>query len=78
MTSSDVSVILVKLEHLSDLLDQVHEQVKATNGRVTELEKEQAWRAGNKHAFRPVNMIITTIIAYTTISFITWFLIGKA
>ena len=78
MSEDSVNVILVKLQHLEDMLDQVHTEVKRTNGRVTELEKERAWRDGNKHAIRPIGMIITTIIAYTAISIITWFLIGKA
>lgn len=78
MSEDSVQVILVKLQHLEEMLDKVHTEVKRTNGRVTELEKERAWRDGNKHAIRPIGMIVTTIIAYTTISFITWFLIGKA
>lgn len=78
MSEDSVNVILVKLQHLEDMLNQVHSEVRKTNGRVTELEKERAWRDGNKHAIRPIGMIVTTIIAYTTISFITWFLIGKA
>ena len=78
MSEDSVNVILVKLQHLEDMLNQVHTEVKRTNGRVTELEKERAWRDGNKHAIRPIGMIITTIIAYTAISIITWFLIGNA
>jgi hypothetical protein len=40
VTSSDITVIMVKLEHLSDMLDAVHAEVKRTNGRVTELEMQ--------------------------------------
>ena len=78
MSSDDISVILHRLDEMRERLDEIHSEVKRTNGRVTELEKERAWREGNKHAIRPIGMISTTIIAYTAISIITWFLIGKA
>jgi hypothetical protein len=42
VTSSDINVILVKLEHLEAMMSSIHEEVKRTNGRVTELEMDHA------------------------------------
>ena len=73
MTGSDVSVILVKLEHVSDMLDQVHEQVKATNGRVTELEMKNAEAEGRASAKRPFAFVATTAAGYLVVALIVWF-----
>lgn len=74
MTSSDVSVILVKLEHLSDLLDQVHEEVKRTNGRVTELEMSEAKWQGGVESRRMFQMILTTVASGCLLAGVVWFI----
>ena len=78
VSEENVNVILVKLQHLEDMLDQVHTEVKRTNGRVTELEKKDAWWDGNSHAKKPIGMIVTTVFAYTVIGLISWYIIGHA
>lgn len=78
MSEDNVEIILFKLQHLEDTLNQIHEEVKRTNGRVTELEKKDAWWDGNSHAKKPIGMIVTTVFAYTVIGLITWYLVGKA
>jgi len=73
VTSSDINVIMVKLEHLSDLLDQVHEQVKATNGRVTELEMEEAKWQGSLESRRMVQIIGSTVVSGALLAGVVWF-----
>lgn len=73
MTSSDVSVILVKLEHLSDLLDQVHQEVKRTNGRVTELEISEAKWQGGVESRRMFRFIATTVVSGSLLAGVVWF-----
>ena len=73
VTSSDISVILVKLEHLSDMLDQVHAEVKRTNGRVTELEMQEAKWQGKEDAKRPYGVVATTVVAYGLLAVLAWF-----
>ena len=73
VTSSDVDVILVKLEHLSDLLDRVHEEVKRTNGRVTELEISEAKWQGGAESRRMFRMILTTVASGCVLAGVVWF-----
>jgi hypothetical protein len=78
MSSDDISVILHRLDEMRDRLDEIHSEVKHTNGRVTELEKKDAWWEGNTHAKKPIGMIVTTVFAYTVIGLITWYLLRHA
>jgi len=78
MSSDDISVILHRLDEMRERLDEIHSEVKRTNGRVTELEKKDAWWEGNAHAKKPIGMIVTTVFAYTVIGIITWYLLGHA
>jgi len=73
VTNSDINVIMVKLQHLEDLLASVHDEVKRTNGRVTELEIEEAkWQGGveSRHMFR---MILTTVTSGCVLAGVVWF-----
>ena len=43
---TDTAAILAELKALDEKLDEVHEQVKKTNGRVTDIEIARAVEAG--------------------------------
>ena len=73
MSEDSVQVILVKLEHLEDTLCQVHEEVKRTNGRVTELEMKNAHDEGQAQGRIPFQTILTTVTAYTLVALVVWF-----
>ena len=74
MTSSDINVIMVKLQHLEDLLASVHEEVKRTNGRVTELEIEEAKWQGGVESRRMFRMIATTVASGCVLAGVVWFI----
>ena len=74
MTSSDINVIMVKLQHLEDLLASVHEEVKRTNGRVTELEMEEAKWQGGVESRRMFQMILTTVASGCVLAGVVWFI----
>ena len=77
MSESDIQIILHRLDEMKTSLNEIHTEVKRTNGRVTELEKKDAFWEGQVQAKKPVGTIVTTIVAYTTISIITWYLLGR-
>ena len=74
MTNSDINVIMVKLQHLEDLLASVHEEVKRTNGRVTELEMEEAKWQGGVESRRMFQMILTTVASGCVLAGVVWFI----
>ena len=74
MTNSDINVIMVKLQHLEDLLASVHEEVKRTNGRVTELEMEEAKWQGGVESRRMFRMILTTVTSGCVLAGVVWFI----
>ena len=74
MTNSDINVIMVKLQHLEDLLASVHEEVKRTNGRVTELEMEEAKWQGGVESRRMFRMILTTVASGCVLAGVVWFI----
>ena len=73
MTTSEVDVIMVKLQHLEDMLISVHEEVKRTNGRVTELEMEEAKWQGGVESRRMFQMILTTVASGCVLAGVVWF-----
>ena len=74
MTSSDINVIMVKLQHLEDLLASVHDEVRRTNGRVTELEIEEAKWQGGVESRRMFRMILTTVASGCVLAGVVWFI----
>ena len=73
MTSSDVDVIMVKLQHLEEMLTSVHEEVKRTNGRVTDLEMSDAKWQGGVESRRMFQMILTTVASGCVLAGVVWF-----
>ena len=73
MTTSEVDVIMVKLQHLEEMLTSVHEEVKRTNGRVTELEMEEAKWQGGVESRRMFQMILTTVASGCVLAGVVWF-----
>ena len=74
MTTSEVDVIMVKLQHLEEMLISVHEEVKRTNGRVTELEIEEAKWQGGVESRRMFQMILTTVASGCVLAGVVWFI----
>lgn len=74
MTTSEVDVIMVKLQHLEEMLTSVHEEVKRTNGRVTELEMEEAKWQGGVESRRMFQMILTTVTSGCVLAGVVWFI----
>lgn len=74
MTTSEVDVIMVKLQHLEDMLISVHEEVKRTNGRVTELEMSEAKWQGGVESRRMFQMILTTVASGCVLAGVVWFI----
>jgi hypothetical protein len=66
-------VILVRLQHMEDLLTQIHAEVKRTNGRVTRLEIENAKYDGAADAKRMQTMIMTSVLSGGILAGIVWF-----
>ena len=73
MTSSDINVIMVKLQHLEEMLTSVHEEVKRTNGRVTDLEMEEAKWQGGADSRRMFRMVATTVVSGGLLAGVLWF-----
>jgi hypothetical protein len=73
VTSSDVNVILVKLEHLEGMMSSIHDEVKRTNGRVTELEMNNAKWDGVVEGKRMQTIIATSVISGGILAGVVWF-----
>ena len=73
MSNDSVEVILVKLEHLEATLNQIHDEVKRTNGRVTELEMENAKWDGVAEGKRMQTVIATSVISGGILAAVVWF-----
>ena len=73
MTSSDINVILVKLEHLEAMISSIHDEVKRTNGRVTELEMDHAKWEGVAEGKRMQTVIATSVISGGILAAVVWF-----
>ena len=74
MSESDINVIMLKLQHLEEMLISVHEEVKRTNGRVTELEMEEAKWQGGVESRRMFQMILTTVASGCVLAGVVWFI----
>ena len=73
MSEDSVEVIMLKLEHLDQMLCQVHEEVKRTNGRVTELEMKNARKEGADKHRAPFATVLTMSATYLLVALVVWF-----
>ena len=73
MSNDSVEVIIIKLEHLENTLNQIHEEVKRTNGRVTALEMENAKYDGVAEGKRMQTVIATSVISGGILAAVVWF-----
>jgi len=73
MSESDINVILHRLDEMKDRLDQIHSEVKRTNGRVTELEIENAKWDGVAEGKRMQTVIATSVISGGILAAVVWF-----
>ena len=73
MSEGDIQVILHRLDELDARLCQIHDEVKRTNGRVTDLEVENARWDGKDEAKRMQSMIITSVLSGGILAGVVWF-----
>ena len=64
---------MIKLEHMEGLISQIHEEVKRTNGRVTELEMDHAKWDGVAEGKRMQTVIATSVISGGILAGVVWF-----
>lgn len=73
MSEGDIQVILHRLDELDQRLCLIHDEVKRTNGRVTELEMQEArWQAKDE-AKRMQHMILATVVSGGILAGVIWF-----
>ncbi len=73
MSEGDIQVILHRLDELDARLCQIHDEVKRTNGRVTELEIQEARWQGEAEGKRVQKMIATSVISGGILAGLVWF-----
>lgn len=73
MSESDINVILHRLDEMKERLDEIHSEVKRTNGRVTQLEMEEARWQAKEDARRVYTMIAMTVLSGAILAGIVWF-----
>ena len=73
MSEGDIQVILHRLDELDARLCMIHDEVKRTNGRVTDLEVENARWDGKDEAKRMQNMIVTSVLSGGILAGLVWF-----
>jgi hypothetical protein len=73
MSEDSVQVILLRLQHMEQMLEQIHSEVKRTNGRVTSLEMENAKYDGEQKAKRMQAVVATTVLSGALLATVVWF-----
>ena len=73
MSEDSVQVILLRLQHMEQMLEQIHSEVKRTNGRVTSLEMETAKHDGEQRAKRMQTVVLTTVVSGALLATVVWF-----
>jgi len=72
MSEADIAVILNRLDQMENTLKEVHKEVKKTNGRVTELEKEEARLEGQKEGRQLQTFIGSTVLSGGILAGLIW------
>ena len=73
MSEGDIQIILHRLDELEMKLLDIHDEVKRTNGRVTDLEIENAKWDGITEGKRMQSMIVTSVLSGGILAGIVWF-----
>jgi UDP-N-acetylglucosamine enolpyruvyl transferase len=73
VSEADIQVILHRLDEMGERLAQIHDEVRRTNGRVTELEIENAKWDGMIEGKRTQTMIATSVLSGGILAGIVWF-----
>jgi hypothetical protein len=58
---------------MEQMLEQIHSEVKRTNGRVTSLEMENAKYDGEQKAKRMQAVVATTVLSGALLATVVWF-----
>ena len=74
INDDNVQVILFRLELMEKTLEQIHTEVKRTNGRVTELEMVNAAYNGELKAKYIQRVVFTTVLSGVLLAGIVWFI----
>ena len=74
INDDNVQVILYRLELMEKTLEQIHTEVKRTNGRVTELEMVNAAYNGELKAKYIQRVVFTTVLSGALLAGIVWFI----
>lgn len=73
MSEGDIQVILHRLDEVDARLMEIHAEVKRTNGRVTDLEIQEARWQGEAEGKRVQKMIATSVISGGILAGLVWF-----
>jgi hypothetical protein len=73
VSEADIQIILHRLDELDARLCQIHDEVKRTNGRVTELEMSEAKWEGEREGKRMQMMVATSVLSGGILAGIIWF-----
>ena len=74
INDDNVQVILYRLELMEKTLEQIHTEVKRTNGRVTELEMVNAAYDGELKAKYIQRVVFTTVLSGALLAGVVWFI----
>ena len=74
INDDNVQVILYRLELMEKTLEQIHTEVKRTNGRVTELEMVNAAYDGELKVKYVQRVVFTTVLSGALLAGIVWFI----
>jgi hypothetical protein len=73
VSEGDIQVILHRLDEVDARLEQIHTEVRRTNGRVTDLEMDHAKWDGIAEGKRMQTMIATSVLSGGILAGIIWF-----
>lgn len=73
MSESDINIILHRLDEMKERLDEIHDEVKRTNGRVTSLEMEEARWQAKEESKRVYSMVAMTVVSGAILAGVVWF-----